>query len=577
VALQDDGPAAHVGRYEIRRELGRGTMGVVYEAHDPTLGRTVALKTVSLGVPDPAEFERRFQAEARIAAGLSHPGIVVVHDVGRDAGRVVFIAFEYLQGRTLAEVLGSEGALPWREALRIVARVAEALHYAHDRGVVHRDVKPANIMLLASGEPKIMDFGVAKAEASQLTAPGQLFGTPLYMAPEQALGQPVDRRADLFSLGSVLYALVTGRPPFEAAELATVLARVAHGHPKPPSALLSGLPPDLDYVIARAMAKAPEQRYADARSFGEDLEDLLAGRPPRHRAGWTMPPAGQGTLVSAPRVEPPAPMGETAARAARPRRRGRRLVLVGLLVALAALYFELHPEHRAFWREQERRFHGRERLLAAAGWVRGLVAQPTAPAVPSALSSPSPSAAGTPASPAAPPSPPVESPPVATPFAEASPPAEQPPDPASAASPASADPAPGHAAEPSSRDLPAAPTPIGSPEASAPASLPARLVIDFEHHLKSGTLQVWVDGRAVLKEALDSRVERKILFLERRRGSEQQVLAVPPGRHEVRVEVDWEKKRRSARTAAVFGAGVTRRLEARVKDDRVELAWKGPR
>src|SRR5688572_24079192 len=168
--LKDPSPPSQIGRYEIRGELGRGMMGVVYEAHDPALGRTIALKTIRLalapGDQERDDFERRFLAEARIAARLSHPGIVVVHDVGRDAAHgMLYIALEHLQGRTLADRV-AEGPLEWRDALRLVGRVAEALRYAHAQGVVHRDVKPANIMVLPTGEPKIMDFGIAKLEAS---------------------------------------------------------------------------------------------------------------------------------------------------------------------------------------------------------------------------------------------------------------------------------------------------------------------------------------------------------------------------------------------------------------------------
>ncbi|TMB53737.1 MAG: serine/threonine protein kinase, partial [Chloroflexi bacterium] len=172
-----------IGRYEIRRELGAGMMGVVYEAEDPDLGRTVALKTIRLSLAGDErqrqEYEQRFLAEAQIAARLSHPCLVVAHDTGRDPEHgILYIALEYLHGRTLAELVVDKGRLEWREVLRIVGRVAEALHYAHGQGVIHRDVKPANIMLLDSRDPKIMDFGIAKLETSQLTTTGQVFGTP---------------------------------------------------------------------------------------------------------------------------------------------------------------------------------------------------------------------------------------------------------------------------------------------------------------------------------------------------------------------------------------------------------------
>ena len=208
-----------LGRYRILEAIGQGMMGVVYKALDPDLDRTVALKTVRLAFSIPPEdyaaFERRFLAEARVAAGLSHPGIVVVHDVGRDGPTgTVFIALEYLEGHTLAELSAPGPPMDWRQALRITEKLAEALHHAHQKGIVHRDIKPANIMLVSSsGLPKIMDFGIAKLPASTLTTAGEFFGTPSFMSPEQASGQTaaLDGRSDLFSLGCVLYQLVTSR------------------------------------------------------------------------------------------------------------------------------------------------------------------------------------------------------------------------------------------------------------------------------------------------------------------------------------------------------------------------------
>ncbi|HLA77731.1 MAG TPA: serine/threonine-protein kinase [Vicinamibacteria bacterium] len=295
-----------IGRYEVRRELGRGAMGVVYEAWDPALDRRVAVKTLSLaasfGPIEREAFEQRFLTEARAAAGLSHPNIVVVHDVGRDgAAGVPYITLEYLEGRTLAELAAAGDRLDWREALRIVARLADALHTAHSQGIVHRDVKPANVMLLPNGQPKIMDFGIAKVPASQLTAAGQLFGTPANMSPEQALGEPLDARSDLFSLGTVLYELLTGRRPFFADTLTGMLAQVVQQDPPPPRSLAPGLPADADYLSARSLAKAREQRYPDGRSLAEDIEDLLGGRLPRHRGGWREARAS-GTVVSRPRA-----------------------------------------------------------------------------------------------------------------------------------------------------------------------------------------------------------------------------------------------------------------------------------
>jgi Protein kinase domain len=290
-----------LGRYQIERELGRGMMGVVYSATDPDLGRRVALKTIQIGFAIPegerAAFEERFKREARAAAVLSHPGIVVVHDVGQDpATNTPYIALEYMEGRTLAEHMAAGAPMEWRKAARIVVQLAEALHHAHAKKIIHRDIKPANIMLLDDGQAKVMDFGIARLEASTLTTTGEFFGTPAYMSPEQARGDPVDPRTDLFSLGCVLHQLLTGKKPFDAATLPAILMRVMQETPAPPSRLQPGVPVGLDQVVSRALAKHREQRYADGKSMAEDLEDVLADRSPRHAAAASsVGAAGQET------------------------------------------------------------------------------------------------------------------------------------------------------------------------------------------------------------------------------------------------------------------------------------------
>jgi serine/threonine protein kinase len=345
-----DPPAARLGRYEIEAELGRGTMGVVYRAYDPDLGRRVALKTIHAALSQVGEeraaFEARFLTEARAAAGLSHPGIVVVHDVGRDPQTgVLFMALEHLAGRPLSALAAEGLPRPWPEALRLAARVAEALHHAHERGVIHRDVKPANIMVLPSGEPKVMDFGIARVDNAQLTSPGEALGTPLYMSPEQALGAKLDARSDVFSLGAVLYLLLTGRNAFAGPNLPAILASVAHADPVPPSRLVDA-PEAVDYLVARALAKTAAARYPDARSFGEDLDDVRAGRPPRHRAGWVAPlPRDPAALEALDTAREPATLGASAAPATRtvvtpaaaPARRRLVIALASLpAIALAA-------------------------------------------------------------------------------------------------------------------------------------------------------------------------------------------------------------------------------------------------
>jgi hypothetical protein len=313
-----DSPRKQIARYVVEEELGRGMMGVVYRAHDPELGRTVALKTVQLAfavTPEEAEtFEKRFVAEARASARLAHPNIVIVHDVGRDpSSNALYIAFEHLRGRTLAEV-AQDGPMEWKKALKIAARVADALHSAHLQGVVHRDVKPANVMLLESGEPKVMDFGIAKVPAERLTSTGQFFGTPSYMSPEQASAEVLDGRSDLFSLAAVLHLLLTGRTAFEGDSVPATLSGILFRDPAPVSSLVPGLPPALDQVLAKALAKRPSDRYADARAFGQDLEALLAGRAPAARQSAPAPQSTQLSRAPAalPLPSPPAPVARPA-------------------------------------------------------------------------------------------------------------------------------------------------------------------------------------------------------------------------------------------------------------------------
>jgi eukaryotic-like serine/threonine-protein kinase len=313
-----------LGRYVIQGELGRGTMGAVYRAADPDLGRTVALKTVRLSLLASAEqqrlFEKRFMAEARAAAGLSHPAIVVVHDVGRDAETgTLYIALEFLEGQTIESRLAGGQPLPWREALRIAASLAGALHHAHENGIVHRDVKPANVMLLPSGQPKLMDFGIAKLPASDLTAAGEFFGTPLFMSPEQTAGGAIDGRSDLFSLGSVLYLMLTGQRVFAAETVPAILTAIQHRTPRPPSGVVPGLPPAVDYLIARLLSKEATQRYPNGRTLAEDIEDVLALRSPRHKSDWS------------PTAVPTAP---ESGRPARPRVGRHRRFLIGLALLL---------------------------------------------------------------------------------------------------------------------------------------------------------------------------------------------------------------------------------------------------
>jgi serine/threonine-protein kinase len=346
-----------IGKFEILRELGRGAMGVVYEARDPDLGRTVAVKVIqSVAETEELEgFEERFLDEAKIAAALQHPGIVVIHEVGRDSATgSLFIALELLRGETLAE-LARGGQVEWRRVMRIVAQVARALHYAHTQGVVHRDIKPANVIVLPTGEAKVTDFGIARFEAirGRLTSTGQFIGTPLYTAPEQAKVEDVDGRADVFSLASVAYTLLTGQAAFAAPTVPGIVHRVVYEDPEAPSTMVRGLPADVEHVLARALAKEPAKRYPTAEALAEDAEDVLAGVAPRHARGDELVvvdddpgaprtmrvPAGFAHAASAdPAMEPPQPEADdTRTSLPPPRRRGLRVPVVVAALAIVLL------------------------------------------------------------------------------------------------------------------------------------------------------------------------------------------------------------------------------------------------
>lgn len=525
------------GRYVIARELGRGTMGVVYEAEDVLLGRTVAVKTIELafaiGPHERQDFEERFFNEARVAARLSHPGIVVCHDVGKDtATGKLFIVFERLKGQTLAERIAARQPMPWRETLPIVAELARAIHHAHAHGIVHRDLKPANVFLLEAGSGpavKILDFGVARVESMRmrLTASGQSFGSPLYMSPEQALGQPTDARADIFSLGSILCTLLLGRPWFDAPSIPEIFARLLSDEAPRISDLVPNTPEALDTVVQRALAKQPADRYPSALAVAEDLEDVMAGLAPHHADALganlndgTLPgsldldsfladlgggghllrtaDAGERTgtvdvlacLLDAPPPDtntlPPPPI------AAAPTPRIRLWVAADMAVLVVA--------------------------LVAAATVRGQRVGPvpmSTPPAAAAASAPAPQAAS-----------------FAIPF------------------------------------LLTAPTPAPTPR--------SWVMLDVKHALREGHLRVWVDGALTIDSALHAPVTKRIVAIAIREGRIAKPVKIEPGRRELKVQVGWDKERRVATTAFEARPDATRVLEIRLgrmsKD--LTLAWR---
>jgi len=288
------------GRYEILGELGRGAMGVVYKARDPQIDRLVALKTVALQGQEPErdeEFRQRFFVEAQAAGRLHHPGIVAIFDAGEDPEtHNPYIVLEYVAGESLSRLLSREKKLPAAKALRLAEEIATALDYAHVQGVVHRDIKPANILVTEDGHAKIADLGIAKLNLAQFTLVGHVLGTPAYMAPEQLSGEGVDGRSDLFSLGVILYAMVTGHAPFHGNSATTVCFKVVNREPIPASALDLELPRALDAVISRAMAKDPNARYQRGSEFAADLQLLQQ----QHQPGSTTSSL-DGTLAAVTR------------------------------------------------------------------------------------------------------------------------------------------------------------------------------------------------------------------------------------------------------------------------------------
>ncbi len=281
-----------LGRYLIESELGRGAMGVVYKATDPMLERALAIKTINMDSAGEGSkhYEARFYQEARAAAGLNHPNIVTIYDVGK-SGEVAYMAMEFIAGVELRVMLAFGHPLSPARALSIAVQVAEGLAYAHEHGVVHRDIKPANIMVVADGPVKITDFGLARKRVSpDVTLSGSALGSPRYMSPEQALGKRADHRSDIFSLGVVLYEMLTGVAPFGGENEFALAQQIISFVPPAPSAVVSEVPKGVDHVVARMIAKPPDERYQSAREVARDLAKCVQQTHLPEAATTTQPP-----------------------------------------------------------------------------------------------------------------------------------------------------------------------------------------------------------------------------------------------------------------------------------------------
>lgn len=347
-----------LGRYQVIRELGRGAMGVVYKAYDPVIEREVAIKAIQLAFAVSGEEKKvyldRFFREAKAAGKLNHPNIVTIYDVDEDKETgVPFIVMEFLEGTTLSEIVSSGMLLPLEDVNSIVMQLADALNYAHSQGVVHRDVKVGNILILQGMKSKIMDFGIARMDSSDLTRSGQFIGTPNYMSPEQVDGKkPVDGRSDLFSLGVIFYLLLTGERPFSGDSFTAISYKIVHVEPIPPKTINPAVPEPYNKILTRVLAKEPEKRYqtgmeliADLRKLEgtsfEEVEELV----PEEVS--VLPPDGP--------TPPAKPFQDTQTTITQIHDTGlRRLTLVAVLVLIAAVlmfggvyYFRTPPQNEA--------------------------------------------------------------------------------------------------------------------------------------------------------------------------------------------------------------------------------------
>ncbi len=311
------------GRYELLERLGEGGMSTVYKAFDHNLRRTVAVKVIHPHLVDDEDFVRRFQSEARAVARLRHPNIVQVFDFATE-GELHYMVLEYIPGETLQQRLEhyrEQGrGMPWRQAVRIVWAIADALAYAHRQGMIHRDIKPANILLRPSGEPVLTDFGLARlVDATTRTRTGVVLGTMAYMAPEQLRGQPIDHRADIYALGAVLFEALTGRRPYDGDNIAEILGQHLRADIPDPRTWVPDLPPALSHLVQRALAKAPEQRFAQTDEFRDALQDLLADTSEERPAPDTHRQAAEPMPVPSTATAAPAKAAATPPSARQPR------------------------------------------------------------------------------------------------------------------------------------------------------------------------------------------------------------------------------------------------------------------
>ena len=530
----EDHRSERFGRYEILAELGRGAMGVVYKARDPKINRVVAVKTVSLAGQPPEEeleYRERFVREAEAAGRLSHPGIVTIFDVGEEPEtRAPYIVMEYVSGPSLEKMLSGENrTLPLETALQLTLELAEALDCAHGQGVVHRDLKPANILITEDGHAKIADFGIAKLNLANLTLAGRVLGTPAYMSPEQLNGEEVDGRSDLFSLGVILYTVLTGYRPFQGNSALTVSFKVVNRDPVPASILDTDLPPGLDYIIARAMAKDPAQRYQRGMEMVLDIQELREGREPWSKTKQPGSPAAADAVQTASLRAKAWATGHRAV-AAKPGPRNRSASLPEALEKLLQ-------------KMRHKSFVGTMLLLGLIVFglqMRPLIWPERAPALNTARPLPLAEAVA------------------AAQEAKTAPPAASVP---SIAVP----PAPRAAKRQHVSVTSAVQFPVEATRTSAPIASPvssAMLDIEVEHKFAEAHLSIWVDDRLTYTHLLEGADKKRLVVFHKVQGHEFHAMQISPGKHSLRVQVapGGNLSERSATIDGEFASGTEKML-----------------
>ena len=520
------------GRYEILAELGRGAMGIVYKARDPKINRVVAVKTISLAGQPPEEeqeYRERFFREAEAAGRLSHPGIVTVFDVGEEPEtRAPYIVMEFVAGQSLDKLLLSkeDRKLTVEKALQLALEVAEALDCAHGQGVVHRDVKPANILLTEDGHAKIADFGVAKLNFANATAAGRTLGTPAYMSPEQLNGDAVDGRSDLFSLGVILYTAVTGYKPFQGNSALTVAFKIVNRDPVPATILDTELPPGLDYIISRAIAKDRSQRYQRGMEMVLDIQELRAGREP-----WSKAKEPGAAIIAQKENEK--------------NRSSNNLRLLSASVVRKSRASDKSREHGAAVILLQKM---RSKSVAGAVLFIGLVVlalRVSQFVLPGRFS---PGSSGKVQTAASPPAPVISSVVKTAPKAVESAPEARARRPVKLA--AVTPPRPGSV------------KPVRSTAPAAPTSSPAMLEIEVEHKFAEAHLSIWVDDSLSFTHQLEGEEKKHLVVFHRVQGHEFHAIQIAAGKHNLRVQVTSEAGNfdQSATVAGDFVTGAEKML-----------------